>query len=264
MIDLHSHLLPGIDDGAPTMEVALEMARLAVADGVHTMACTPHIYPGLYLNDTASIERACHQLQDALDANGIALTLVSGADVHLVPGLLQGLRSGEVPTLNRSRYVLLEPSHRVRPPRFEESVFELVAAGYTPVVTHPERLSWIEEHHDVFPRLVRQGAWMQLTAGALSGLFGKRAQYWSERLLGEGCAHLLASDAHTTGRRAPGLSQARELAQRLVGEDEARRLVLDRPQAILDDMAPDRVHQPERKEPPRGWLRQLFSGRSRP
>ena len=97
-------------------------------------------------------------------------------------------------------------------------MFELVAAGYTPVITHPERLTWIEEHHDVFLRLVRQGAWMQVTAGALTGLFGKRAQYWGERMLGEGHVHLLASDAHSSGRRGPrACQQARAVAERLVG-----------------------------------------------
>ena len=190
MIDLHSHILPGIDDGAKTLEISLEMARMAVADGIHTMACTPHIYPGLYGNDASGIALARDRLQAELDARGIALRLVVGADVHLVPGLLDGLRAGTVPTLHGSRYVLLEPSHHVKPPRFEEAVFELVAAGYTPVITHPERLTWIEEHYDVFLRLVRQGAWMQLTAGALTGLFGARAKYWGEKFLGEGHAHL--------------------------------------------------------------------------
>ena len=169
MIDLHSHILPGIDDGASSLEMSLEMARMAVADGVHTMACTPHIYPGLYMNDAQGIRRARERLQAALDLYRIALTLVDGADVHLVPGLLEGLRAGVIPTLHGSRYVLLEPSHHVRPPRLEESVFELVAAGYTPVITHPERLVWIEDHHEVFARLVRQGAWMQVTGGALTG-----------------------------------------------------------------------------------------------
>ena len=258
MIDLHSHILPGIDDGATSLEVSLDMARMAVADGVHTMACTPHIYPGLYLNDAQGISRARQQLQAALDVYRIALTLVDGADVHLVPGLLEGLRAGRVPTLHGSRYVLLEPSHHVRPPRFEESVFELVAAGYTPVITHPERLTWIEDHHEVFPRLVRQGAWLQVTAGALTGLFGKRAKYWGERLLGEGQVHLLASDAHSSGRRAPGLSQARALAERLVGAEEARRLVLDRPQAILDDLAPSQVPALPETAPPKGWLQRLL------
>lgn len=258
MIDLHSHILPGVDDGATSLEVSLEMARIAVADGVHTMACTPHIYPGLYMNDAPGIARAREQLQGELQRAAIALKLVDGADVHLVPGLVERLRAGAVPTLNGSRYLLLEPSHHVRPPRLEETVFDLVVSGYTPVITHPERLTWIEDHHAVFGRLVRQGAWLQVTGGALAGLFGKRAQYWGERLLGEGLVHLLASDAHTTGRRSPGLSKARAVAERLMGVDEARRLVLDRPQAILADVPPSEVPPPPEAAPQRGWLQRLF------
>ena len=262
MIDLHSHILPGIDDGAKTREVSLEMARIAVADGIHTMACTPHIYPGLYLNDAQGIARARDVLQAELDDHGVALRLLVGADVHLVPGLLAGLREGRVPTLAGSRYLLLEPSHHVMPPRFEASVFELVAAGYTPVITHPERLVWIEGHFDIFQRLVRQGAWMQLTAGALTGQFGPRALYWGEKFIGEGLAHLLATDAHTTGRRRPQLSPARAVAERLVGAREATRMVVDRPQAILDDRVPSATVPPA--VPPArtgGWLQKLLPQR---
>jgi protein-tyrosine phosphatase len=241
MIDLHSHILPGIDDGAPTLQVALEMASIAVDDGIRTMACTPHIYPGMYMNDGPGIERARQALQEVFDQRGLTLRLVVGADVHLVPGLLPNVQSGMVPTLNRSRYLLLEPSHTTPPPRFEESVFSLVAAGYTPVITHPERLTWVENHYPVFLRLIEQGAWMQVTAGALTGVFGRRAKYWGERFVGEGHAHLLASDAHSAGRRRPQLSPAREIAERLLGKDEAARLVLERPQAILDDRPPQEV-----------------------
>lgn len=263
MIDLHSHILPGIDDGAPTLEVSLEMARIAVDDGIHTMACTPHIYPGLYMNDARGIAAARDALQAELDAHGIALRLVCGADVHLVPGLLADLRRGRVPTLHGSRYVLLEPSHHVMPPRFEEAVFELVLAGYTPVITHPERLSWIEQHYDVFLRLIGQGAWMQVTAGALTGMFGPRAKYWGERFLGEGKTHILASDAHSTGRRVPRLSAAHAVAERLLGAEEARRLVMDRPQAILDGVAPSLVPAPPETVPQRSWLQRLLPRRGR-
>jgi len=126
------------------------------------------------------------------------------------------------------------------------------------VITHPERLTWIEDHYEVFPRLVRQGAWMQVTAGALTGLFGKRARYWGERLLGEGHVHLLASDAHSSGRRMPGLSQARAVAERLLGAEEAQRLVLERPQAILDDTPPLQLPAPPEGAPPKGWLQRLL------
>ncbi len=238
MIDLHSHILPGIDDGAKTLDESLAMARIAVEDGIHTMACTPHIYPGMYMNDGPGIAHACARLQAGLDQHGIALKLVVGADVHLVPCLVDGLRTGRVPTLHGSRYFLLEPSHTTPPPQLEASVFDLITEGYTPIITHPERLTWVESHYPVFLRLIEQGAWMQVTAGALTGVFGKRARYWGERFIGEGHTHLLATDAHSTGRRLPRLTDGLKVARRLVGDHEASRLVNERPAAVLANLPP--------------------------
>ncbi|MGM9424839.1 tyrosine-protein phosphatase [Hydrogenophaga sp. MI9] len=262
MIDLHSHILPGIDDGAKTLEVSLEMARIAVDDGIRTMACTPHIYPGMYMNDGPGIAAARDALQAELDQAGIALQLVVGADVHLVPGLIDGLRSGQVPTLHGSRYFLLEPSHTTPPPRLEESVFNLIASGYTPVITHPERLTWVEGHFPVFQRLIGQGAWMQVTAGALTGMFGPRAKYWGERFVGDGLTHLLATDAHSNGRRRPRLSEGLAVVERLVGAQEARRMVLERPQAVLDN-APPQEHELPQKEAARPTLIRQWLSRFR-
>lgn len=241
MIDLHSHILPGIDDGARDLATSLEMARMAVAGGTNIMACTPHIYPGLYMNNASGIAAARDALEKALAAAGIPLTLVMGADVHLVPEVLEGLRSGRIPTLNGSRYFLLEPAHHVAPPMFEETVFDIMAAGYMPVVTHPERLVWIEVHYPKFVHLVQRGAWMQLTAGSILGTFGKRARYWSERMLDEGLVHLVASDAHTTSMRNPGLAEVREVLIKRVGEAGANQLLLERPAAILLDRDPHDV-----------------------
>jgi protein-tyrosine phosphatase len=261
MIDLHSHILPGIDDGAKTLDESLEMARIAVADGIHTMACTPHIYPGMYMNDGPGIALARKVLQAELDRAGIPLKLVVGADVHLVPGLLDGLKAGRVPTLNRSRYFLLEPSHTTPPPGLEDSVFNLIASGYTPIITHPERLTWVESHYPVFQRLIEQGAWMQVTAGALTGMFGKRAQYWGERFVGEGHTHILATDAHSTGRRLPRLSEGLAVARRLVGDAEAGRMVIERPRAVLQNLAPQGFGLPKKEaaRPSRmaNWLSRL-------
>ncbi len=170
--------------------------------------------------------------------------LVVGADAHLVPELLDGLKTGRVPTLNGSRYFLLEPSHHVAPPHFESSVFNIMAAGFTPVITHPERLVWIEGHYETFVALARRGVWMQITAGALLGKFGKPARRWSERLLDDGLVHLIASDAHTANMRNPQMAEAVERAGTMVGKDEARRMVYDRPQAILDNVEPSQVAPP--------------------
>ena len=262
MIDLHCHILPGIDDGSRSLEMSLEMARMAVDDGIRMIACTPHIYPGLYMNDTAGITAARDQLQRELDERGIPLKLTTGADVHLVPGLVEGLRAGTVPTLHGTRYLLLEPSHHVAPPHFQDSVFRLVAEGYVPVITHPERLTWVEDSYGVFVDLVRQGAWMQLTAASLTGVFGARAKYWGERFLGDGLTHILATDAHSNGRRSPRMSQAREIAERMLGNKEADLLVRGRQEWMLRNEPPSAVPPLPPVEPRReGWWGKLFGSR---
>ena len=266
MIDLHCHMLPGIDDGAPDLATSLEMARIAVADGIELTACTPHIYPGLYENNAAAIKQRVTDLQMVFDAEGIKLNLTSGADAHLTPALLGRLKDGTAPTLHGGRYFLLEPPHHVEPPRFEDSVFNFIVGGYIPVITHPERLTWIEDNYEVFTRLALRGAWMQITSGSLTGRFGKRAQYWGERMLDEGLVHILATDAHTTRRRAPLLAEGKAAAVKFVGEEEAERLVVERPKAIIDNIAPGKVRpipalcDAKDKPRPRGFIWRMLGG----
>lgn len=243
MIDLHCHMLPGIDDGAPDLAVALAMARCAVADGIAVTACTPHIYPGLYENNRDGISAAIAALQAVLRDEQIELELVIGADTHLAPDLVEGMRGGRVPTLNHSRYLLLEPPHHSEPPRFEESVFQLLTAGVVPVITHPERLSWIEGNYAAFGRLVKGGAWMQVTSGSLTGRFGKRPKYWGERMLDERLVHILATDSHHIDRRPPLLAEGREAAALRVGNAEAWHMVQTRPRGILDNTPPNQLPQ---------------------
>lgn len=262
MIDLHCHLLPGIDDGAPDEETALAMARIAVGDGITFTACTPHISE-FYGNNTVLIRQRVGELQAKLDGEGIALRLTSGADAHLNPGLLDRLKAGTTPTLNGGRYFLLEPPHHVAPPGFEESVLSFIASGYVPVITHPERLSWINTHYEVFKQLALRGAWMQITAGSLTGRFGDGAEYWGERMLDEGLVHILATDAHRARQRAPLLAEGRQAAEKYVGKDEAHRLVFERPRGILDDVAPATVTPipallgEDQKSPKGGFWRRL-------
>lgn len=244
MIDLHCHILPALDDGAADLSVALGMARAAAADGVSILACTPHILPGLYQNCGPHIREAAQRLQETLDQAGIPLHLVTGADAHIVPDFLAGLRSGRLLSLADSRYVLVEPPHHVAPARMEEFFVNLMVAGFVPILTHPERLSWIASHYAAIQRLVGAGVWMQLTAGSLTGAFGRNARYWAERMLEEGAAHVLATDAHDLDRRRPNLGRGRELAAKRVGDEEARHLVVTRPKAVIDDQPPSTLPMP--------------------
>lgn len=244
MIDLHSHILPGVDDGAANLHLSLEMARIAVSNGVTVQACTPHIFPGVFDNAGPQILRATEELQGHLDEHGIPLKLVTGADAHVVPNMVGGLRSGAILSLADTRYVLVEPPHHVAPPRIEFLFFDLLAAGYVPILTHPERLTWIEEHYETFVQLFRAGVWMQITSGSLTGAFGKRPKYWAERMLNEGLVHILASDAHGVRRRRPDLEQGRAVAAKLLGEAEAEQLVYFRPRAILENVGPSCMSPP--------------------
>jgi protein-tyrosine phosphatase len=235
LIDLHCHLLAGLDDGPQDPVESVAMARISHSEGITTIACTPHILPGVYDNAGPAIRGSINILQRTLHEAGIPITLVVGADVHIAPNVLPQLRSGQALSLNDTRYVLIEPPHHILPPNIEDAFFNLTTGGYTPILTHPERMTWIERNYGIVQRLANAGVLMQLTAAALTGKFGRRARYWSERMLDDGLFHIMATDAHDAVRRPPLMRAAFEAACKRVGEAEATQLVLHRPQAILEN-----------------------------
>ena len=143
-------------------------------------------------------------------------------------------------------------------------MFDFVAAGYVPVLTHPERLTWIKQHYEVFVALVKIGVWMQITAGSLNGRFGEAAKYFGEKMLDEGLVHILATDAHSLRHRPPLLAEGPLAAEKYVGKEEAQRLVVDRPQAILDNRPQREVEpvpalrDPEHDDNGRGFLSRVL------
>lgn len=233
MFDLHSHLLPGIDDGSPDYETSFAMARAYVDQGVKVVTCTPHILPGVYHNSGPQIKADIAKLQRRLDDAGIPLRLASGADNHVVPNFVAGLKTGRLLPLAGSAYVLVEPPHHIAPVRLEDLFFNILLGGYIPILTHPERLSWIDRKYDVIKTLASRGVWMQLTSGSLIGRFGPRPLYWAQRMLAEGLIQILATDAHHISRRPPDLAKGMREAERLVGAEEARHLVFTRPLSVL-------------------------------
>jgi protein-tyrosine phosphatase len=239
------------------------MARMAVADGVSVIACTPHIFPGVYDNSGPEIRRRVEWLQFELGAAGIKCRLVAGCDAHIAPDLLSKLKSGLALSINDGRYVLVEPPHHFLPPNVDRLFFELLSAGYIPILTHPERMSWADRNEDLLSRLIQSGAWMQVTAGSILGGFGQRAKHRAERMLRKGWVHVVASDAHDATQRPPAMRQAFNALCALVGFEEAENLVYARPLAILENRAPvsaPALHCPE----PKGYdvNMQTFFGRA--
>jgi protein-tyrosine phosphatase len=244
LIDLHCHILPGLDDGARDLGVALDMARIAAADGIQTIVCTPHILPGLYHNTGPRIRFATDQLRDALAESNIGIDLFSGSDAHMTTCFTEKLVAGEILPLARSRYVLVEPPRHVAPIQLEAFFSQILIAGYVPVLTHPERLTWVGTGYRTIKRIARSGAWMQITSDSLVGKFGRQARYWAERMLDEGLVHLLASDAHDIHSRPPILSAGRQAVARRLGEHEAKKMVSTRPRGVIENAAPSHLPLP--------------------
>jgi protein-tyrosine phosphatase len=266
MIDLHCHILPEVDDGARNLATALDMARMAVDDGITVIACTPHSLPGVYDIDAKDIRHRVYCLNQQLTERGIDLVLVPGCDAHVRPDFVACLREGRILTLNDTRYVLVEPPHNVMPRRLDNLLFEIVLAGYVPILTHPERLAWLPANVKALEEMVRSGTWLQVTAGSLCGNFGRKAKYWAQHLLAQGMVHIFASDAHNVDARPPCLSQARKIVEMEVGASEAARLFLTRPQQILEDVpvvqtASVKISSPSPPQPVSFW-RRLVRGAS--
>ncbi len=263
MIDLHTHILPGVDDGVATDEEAVEFARIACADGIRVIVATPHCKEGSWYNQRDEVVARVRRLRLLLAREGVEVDVQPGAEVHLCPDLIQRVRDGRAPTLgDNGKTLLLELSLTQYPFDLEQLIFELKLAGLQVVLAHPERIRYFQEDPQRYEAAVRVGAYGQVTTGSLLGVFGSRAREYSGELLRRGLVHVLASDAHHAGsKRSPSLTPALEVALPLVGETFARSMVEDTPRALLAGHAPEipAVDGPTRSRA--GFLSRLLRGR---
>jgi len=236
VIDLHCHLLPGIDDGPETLESALQLARHAVASGIRVSVVTPHMHAGRYSNGAASIRAAADEFQRVLDAEGIALRIRHAAEVRLDHEILSWVGEEQIPWLGHwqgERVMLLEFPHSHVPVGADKLVAWLLKQGIRPMIAHPERNKDIMRNTDKLLPFVRLGCLLQVTAGAVAGTFGEGARARAVDLLGRGWVTVLASDAHNLEARPPELEPGRVVAAAIVGEDESWNLVRHRPARII-------------------------------
>ena len=240
MIDLHCHLLPGVDDGPEDLKTSLQLARHAVAAGIRISMVTPHMHAGRYANRAESIRAAAQAFQADLDAEGIALQIHSAAEVRLDHDVLAWVAEGHVPFLGAwqgDRVMLLELPHSHVPVGADKLVDWLLKQGIRPMIAHPERNKDIMRSVDKLLPFVRLGCMLQVTAGAVAGAFGEAARLRAVDLLGRGWVTVLASDAHNLEARPPELEPGRAAAAAIVGEAESWNLVRHRPAEILGTTA---------------------------
>ena len=256
MIDTHNHLLPGIDDGAKDVEETLKMCRMAVDDGIRAIVATPHSFDGKYLNDVDSVKSVVRDLNTELTSIGLDLTIMPGMEVRITEDLPQLMADGKVLTLNEGKYILVEFHPFQIPTGFENLARELASLGYSLVLGHPEMNSMIQSTPEYLFMLCQQfKPWeflVQVSADSLTGENGSWARRTVITLLKHNLAHIIATDAHSSSRRAPRLSGAVEVASRLVGRENALKMVQDIPHAVLEGGV-----FPETWEPmnPRRWWR---------
>ncbi|MFD0671983.1 tyrosine-protein phosphatase [Cohnella sp. GCM10027633] len=216
MIDIHTHILPGLDDGADSMTTALAMARAAAKEGITDIIATPHHVNGNYRNPASDVQTAVWNFQSRLQTEGIPVTLHPGQEIRVHDDLIAARDRGELLTLAGTSYLLIEmPGHEF-PKEMKELVSNLAGKGLRPVIAHPERNRVIRENHRLLAELVQLGASAQVTTHSLLGEFGERIEKSAWSLCRSGLIHLVSSDAHHVERRAFSLTQAyREISDRL-------------------------------------------------
>jgi protein-tyrosine phosphatase len=245
VIDLHAHILPGIDDGPRTLEESLEMARIAVAEGITTMVATPHLFRRRSMDlhdfiDPDDLRRAVRRFNENLGEAEIGLTVVPGCEIPLFPDIIKFIDDKRVVTINDGqRYICLEMPDSVIPPATDNIIFELSSRGITPIITHPERNLIFYQMPDKLRRFISLGCLAQITARSLTRGFGWRISRFTRKLVREGLVHIMATDAHNVEKRPPVMGKALEKLRKLVGESQARDMVTTVPERIIRGERPN-------------------------
>jgi protein-tyrosine phosphatase len=230
MVDLHCHILPGLDDGAKTIEDALAMAEDAIEDGITHLVGTPHASPE-YSFDFTKVQAAREELQDRLQGR---LTLATGCDFHLDHENFTLLKKNSSPfCINQKDYLLVEFNEFSIPPAVDQTLHELQLMGLRPIVTHPERNAILRANPERLAVWVRLGCYAQVTAGSLSGVFGPGAQQDAWTWIEQGLVHFVSTDGHNTDRRPVKLRFAYDAIAAEHGKPLAEALLVENPRAAF-------------------------------
>ncbi|SFC52695.1 protein-tyrosine phosphatase [Bacillus sp. OV322] len=220
MIDIHCHILPGIDDGAKTIADSLDMAKVAVQEGITSIIATPHHKNGSYDNTKKDILSKVRELNEVLKNSSVPLTILPGQETRIYGELLEDYDAGDILPLNiSSSYLFIElPSGHV--PRYTERLlYDVQNKGLTPIIVHPERNRELIQNPDILYQLVKNGALTQVTASSLAGYFGKNITKFSHQLIEANLTHFISSDAHNTTNRSFKLMEALDDVEKQFGVD---------------------------------------------
>ncbi len=237
MVDIHCHILPGVDDGAEDRDEALLMARMAANSGSRIIVATPHFgYSGASLT-AADIRRKAAWLQETARAEGLPITVLSGMELLCNHRLEQILAEKSYLTLADSRYLLTEFYFDESPEMMDRMLEMVMEQGLVPIVAHPERYDAVQQDPYLVVHWMEQGCGIQINAGSILGYLGKSSQMAAKWLVHNGLAHLVASDGHSLETRTPRLNAVRDYLEERVSVDCAQALLYDNPRLVLRDKA---------------------------
>jgi protein-tyrosine phosphatase len=260
MVDIHHHLLPGLDDGSTDLETSLAMARMAAEDGITHIVATPHSN-GSYRYDPVQNQALLQTLREALAAENIPMTLGVGCDFHLSYDNIQGARTDPHSyTINGTDYLLIELPDFAIPPKMEESFYDLRLAGTHLILTHPERNPVLQKNPKRLAEWVQQGMLIQVTTSSVLGHMGPVAEKMAHKLLAERSVHFLATDAHNTGRRPPKMRAAYDLVAKKYGTEYANLICRENPLAVFEGHSLPTQLEAEHvyEEPKRSFFQRLL------
>jgi len=233
VIDIHTHILPGVDDGAKDLNESLEIAREAERQGVSTIVATPHYMEEGYGISPIETEKLVEKLQEEIDRAGIKVRILSGAEVYIMPNLAKRVKEGMVATINNSRYILIEFPMTKIPDYTDDLLYDLKVMGYTPIIAHPERYREIQSNPNRLYYWVKSGLLAQINAGSLLGMFGSKVKETAELLVDHNMVQLIASDLHSNTRRRECLEEGfSRLKERVAQRAE---LYLKNAQTVIND-----------------------------
>ncbi|MEM7027419.1 MAG: CpsB/CapC family capsule biosynthesis tyrosine phosphatase [Pseudomonadota bacterium] len=235
VIDLHCHLLPGIDDGARTLDDALAMVNYAINAGITKFVATPHITPGRYDNSVETIKPAFNLLKQAVNSNELAIEMAFAAEIRFDSVIIDMVNNDCLPYLGEyegEQLILLEFPHSHIPAGYDQLIKWLAKKGIRVLIAHPERNRSVLGNIEMLKPLVELGCLFQITGGSLTGVFKDAARECAIELLKRDWVTIIASDAHNVRARCPELEPARQVAEEIIGEELANQMVFDRPDAI--------------------------------